>query len=61
MNNLTLLYQLQEVESDNDSYLNDSHSVYICPRSMLNDTRIVALLIFEVERHKYIINNNSTL
>ena len=30
---------------------------------MLNDTRIVAfvLLIFEVERHKYIINNNSIL
>lgn len=24
MNNLTLLYQLQEVESDNDSYLNDT-------------------------------------
>lgn len=60
MNNLTLLYQLQEVESDNDSYLNDTVIQFIFVQGLCL-TRIVALLIFEVERHKYIINNNSTL
>lgn len=44
MNNLTLLYQLQEVESDNDSYLNDTVIQFIFIQGLCSTIRVSLLL-----------------